>query len=70
MKDSAPVSSTPSERRNRGKAHKRGEYCVSTCSCETETSVLFSCGMVNTGMLEICVRRGRFQPVKMKSSQC
>lgn len=62
MKDSAPVSSTPSESSDGGEGaggdggewgrrRTKGEKCyVSTCSCETETSALFSCGMVNTGM--------------------
>lgn len=61
VKDSAPVSSTPSEssdgrrkeRREdgggeRGRQRER-ERRVSTCSCETETSALFSCGKGKCG---------------------
>lgn len=68
VKDSAPVSSTPSESSDgRGKErreedggrgeHKGRERRVSTCSCETETSALFSCGNGKYGATQEKVRQ-------------
>lgn len=69
VKDSAPVSSTPSEssdgrrkerREDGGKGGDKGrERRVSTCSCETETSALFSCGKGKYGATHGDVREVR-----------